>query len=187
MKKHIIFFLLTPLVLMGTPNSTSKVLPLQSRLEPLRIPPTKRLPDTTQIDAFGLNPRGSLTVKKEVLQAEQEQPQITLSQVATGLHLYGVFPRSEALINSLLWRVKSRITVRYLKRDYVLILNEVTESHIKIGWLNDESIHEISLTIPVSEAMIETPAEIETENSESILVLDTPQRDQRIETREKKR
>ena len=187
MNKYSILFFIFITILHSSPLSSIPVLTASDTLEIIEIQPIRKLSDQLLKDSFGLLPRGSLTAKIELSGGERQQPIITLADVSEGLKLYGIFPESEALINSILWKINSKITIRFQNHNYVLILKEVSEQSIKIGWLENESIHQISLVLPSAEAISEQHEANEPDNSESLLVLDTPPFPLSINPHEKKR
>lgn len=135
----------------------------------------RKLPDTVLVDSFGLTARGSLALKKDLPSLGKEnEPEITLTDVTQGLKLYGLFPNTEAIVNSLLWKIHSRLIVRFKNRDYVLILKEVTEEGITIGWLENEKLQTIAFHTPSYSGIAEQTEPPQTENPESMLVLDLP-------------
>lgn len=179
------------LLLMGIllPAGTVPLPPEINPLAPLmsfEIPPIKKLSDQITNDSFGLITRGSLTLKKEIAAGEKIKPMITLAEVTSGMKLYGLFPDQEAIVNSVLWKINNRLTVRFQNHDYVLFLKEITDRSIKIGWLEDPALFQISLPNPSSDGLIGQPEPIEPETSESILVLESVENRSTLKLHEKK-
>ncbi len=179
------------LLFMGVllPAATAPLTPEINPLTPLmsfEIPPIKKLSDQITNDSFGLLSRGSLTLKKEIAAGEKIKPMITLAEVTAGLKLYGLFPDQEAIVNSVLWRINDRLTVRFQNHDYLLFLKEITDRSIKIGWLEDPSLFQLSLPTPSSDGMMEQPEQIEPQTSESMLVLESVENRSTLKLHEKK-
>ena len=186
MTKTALSFLFMGIVLpAGTVPLTPEINPL-TPLMSFEIPPIKKLSDQITNDSFGLVTRGSLTLKKEIAAGEKIKPMITLAEVTAGLKLYGLFPDQEAIVNSVLWKINDRLTVRFQNHDYVLFLKEVTDRSLKIGWLEDTALFQISLPGPSSDGIIEQPEPVEPETAESMLVLESVENRSTSKLHEKK-
>ncbi len=173
MNKIAVSLLLISILIPAAPSQSLPDPDLLKTLKTFEVIPTKTLSDQVSHDSFGLIPRGSFTLKKEITASENIKTLVTLSDVTSTLKLYGLFPNQEAIINSILWKINSRLTVRYKKQDYVLLLKEITENSIKIGWLENDSQLQITLSTPSSEVLVEQPEQIEPESSETLLVIET--------------
>lgn len=157
------------------PSFASTPLVQPKGLSVFQNPEPRKLSDLILVDSFGLQPRGSLVIKKSPSQPGQElEPEISLAEVTQGLKLYGLFPQEEAIVNSILWKIESKLLVRYKNHDYILILKEVSENSITVGWMENDSQRTISMNIPAIQPITENPESPENSHPESTLVLDLP-------------
>ncbi|MES2307704.1 MAG: hypothetical protein V4507_02490 [Verrucomicrobiota bacterium] len=187
MRKIIPILIFGTLFLKGISTPEIESVPPPASLIVFRPAEIRKLPENIKTDSFGLTSKGSLVAKKETSPEKSDKFEITLAKVTAGLHLYGLSANFEALVNSILWKVRSKLIVRHQNHDYILILQEVTENRIKIGWQEDEATHEIALATPSNDVILEQPEDAQPQNTESMLVLDTIQTIPRIETKERKR
>jgi hypothetical protein len=105
-------------------------------------------------DSFGLLANGPLSKPVDsAMLAQQDQPRVTIQDVASRLVIQGVLPGQEIICNAVVMSRGSVFSVVYDNTTYRLSIRAITDREVVVGWNVNQETTRIALpTLPDPEA-----------------------------------